>query len=725
MSARPGAIAWLTGMDDDPLPLNSDDTDALIDACVGNVFPALVHHVIAQRENDIAFSDPESVRRGANALLFGQIVRSLASSRGLDALPDAIDPASAVAQASVAAPSALERLRDFDFAAVPVRVLGDLYERLLELKPLPRRPWVEPDKSRRKGSGSYYTPEFIVADVVGKTIGPILDTRIAALRAEPMRDLHKSIDFLLDFRILDPAMGTGHFLIAAIDFIADAVTAALQPSGHRPTHPTEQAHQSHLPPALDPPRLKALILHRCIFGIDIDPFAAALARAALHIHVGSPAAPLATLEFSLRSFDAIRALGPDSSQWGTYDAVIGNPPFIDSETLSRQDPDLRAFARRHFDSARGNWDLYVLFVELALRLTRPGGYTAMVTPTRLLAADYAAAIQQLMLQRTLVACRDYSSIRAFDASVPVVVAIVQNEPAPHDHAAEFVLLGPDRQVQARRRVPVSLLAELPAGFIGFPLRASDPDLLTAATAPHRLDALAECFDGATTAEAYRILESLTDAPLEEPDPRQTLRLVNTGLIDPYVIHWGSRPCRYLGLTLLRPIIRRDDLGDIAPRRLAQSEGWTVVLAGMGSRLEAVVAPPGYLAGKSTVLVLPRPHICPHALAAALNSPFMSQVYRALFGLRALSASSLTIGPRQVARLPIPHADYFRPASAGQVIDHASLVRLSTDELCHAARELGLLSIIGRQRTAEPDACADPLDQLCDAILKAALADSTG
>lgn len=706
-------------MDDDPLPPHAASTDALIDLCVGHVYPALVHHVIRQRESDMTFSDPESVRRGANAVLFGQIVRSLAASRGIESLPDAIDPRNAAPETRDASPSAMERLRDFDFAAVPVRALGDLYERLLELKPLPRDPWVEPDKSRRKGSGSYYTPQFIVADILRKTIGPILDARIAALRDGPLTDLQKCIDFLLDFRVLDPAMGTGHFLLAAIDHIADRVTAALHPFTEEPRLPAEDSQGGRLPAALESTRLKALILHRCIFGIDIDPFAAALARAALHIHVGSPSVLLATLEFSLRSFDAIRTLGPDRSQWATYDAVIGNPPFVDSESLSRQDPELRDFARKHFQSARGNWDLYVLFVELALRLTRPGGYTAMVTPTRLLAADYAASIQQLMLQRTLVSCRDYSAIRAFDdASVPVVVAVVHNEAPPADHAAEFVVLGADRQVEQRRCVPVALLSELPAGFIGFPLRASDPELMTAATAARRLDALADCFDGATTAEAYRIVEVLTEAPSEEPDPRASLRLVNTGLIDPFVLHWGRKPCRYLGLTLFRPIISREHLRDIAPRRLAQSEGWTVVLAGMGSRLEAAVAPPGILAGKSTVLVLPRPPICPYALAAVLNSPFMSELYRALFGLRALSATSLTIGPRQVSRLPAPQADLLAPAAGDQPTDLVALCSLRNQDLPAHAREIHLFSRIGQLRTARPDHPQSALmDDLLDRTLR--------
>lgn len=705
-------------MDVDPLPPDQPPTQSLIATCVEQVFPSVIRQLLSEREHHIAFSDPEGIRRAANVLLFGQIVRSLAASRGIANIPSIADPAQAVrSMPKPAHVPALELLRPFDFADVPVRALGTIYERLLELKPLRRAPWIEEDKSRRKGSGSYYTPAFIVDDILSSTLGPMLDQRIAALSGEPTdtpQQSQRALDYLLDFRVLDPAMGTGHFLTAAIDFIADRVTSFF-----------DQRTGTHAPAdhfaALHPAHLKPLILQRCIFGYDIDPFAAALARASLHIHVGSDAVLPAVLEQSLQAGDSIRLLAGDQSQWGTYEAVVGNPPYVDSEWLSKQDPDLRTFARAHFQAARGNWDLYILFVELALRLTRPGGYTAMVTPSRLLAADYASAVQKLILDRTLIACRDYSSVPTFgDATVPVVVTVVQNTPPPPDHRTEFTTLAPNRAPASSVQVPTEQLRELPDGFIGLPLRATEPDLLAAATAPHRLNAIADCFDGATTAEAYRIADVVVDAPTDAPDPKKYLRLVNTGLIDPFELHWGRKPCRYLGLTLTRPIVPRVDLAAISTRRLAQSDHATVVIAGMGARIEAAVAPPGYLCGKSAVLVIPKSNICPFALTAVLNAPFMTEIYRALFGLRALSAASLTIGPRQIARLPMPLPDLLTPAPSPEPVTQSSLDALAGDALLRAASEQHLLSCIGTQRSAALSPADEVLDAVVDAVLRAAL-----
>ena len=75
------------------------------------------------------------------------------------------------------------------------------------------------DKAGRKAAGSYYTPDTIVREIVRETIGPLVDRKLAAAgRARREGDL---LEDLLDFRVLDPAMGCGYFLLAAADFLTD------------------------------------------------------------------------------------------------------------------------------------------------------------------------------------------------------------------------------------------------------------------------------------------------------------------------------------------------------------------------------------------------------------------------------------------------------------------------------------------------------------------------
>ena len=85
----------------------------------------------------------------------------------------------------------------------------------------------------------------------------------------------------------------------------------------------------------------------------------------------------------------------------------------------------------------------------------------------------------------------------------------------------------------------------------------------------------------------------------------------------------------------------------------------VVVAGMGSRLEAAVAPKGYLCGKTTVLIQNKEDICPYALCAFLNSSTCISIYEALFSMRGISGKAMNIGPRQIERLPSPPTQYLK------------------------------------------------------------------
>lgn len=196
-------------------------------------------------------------------------------------------------------------------------------------------------------------------------------------------------------------------------------------------------------------------------------------------------------------------------------------------------------------------------------------------------------------------------------------------------------------------------------------------------------------DGATTAEAYRIAARLVAAAdLKDGEPvRESpaiagaasvaqagagieswceanyVKLVNTGTIDAYELHWCSRPTRYLGRSILQPVIAATDLAAISGRRLEQACSVKVVVAGLAGAIEAAVAPSGWLCGKSAVAVIPRDGVCAYALCAVLNSSRANAAYRVLFGHRGFSSRSLAIGPRQLERLGVPRAEFLRPAPA--------------------------------------------------------------
>src|SRR5262249_39314261 len=112
-----------------------------------------------------------------------------------------------------------------DYGELEVRLLGSLCERLLECKlkvaegdPPQGRVYLSRDPAKRKATGSYYTPDAIVDYLVRHTVGPVLDEKLRAIQEEfrklrPRNDRQDLLDRLFDFRVLDPAMGSGHFLV--------------------------------------------------------------------------------------------------------------------------------------------------------------------------------------------------------------------------------------------------------------------------------------------------------------------------------------------------------------------------------------------------------------------------------------------------------------------------------------------------------------------------------
>ena len=132
-----------------------------------------------------------------------------------------------------------------NYRDLSVQQLGSIYERLLEYEPIRCESGnieVRLNPFARKSSGSYYTPDELVALIVDQTVGPLVEERRKAFRAkagalknkkspiaERLAEL-KQEDFaasLLDLKVCDPAMGSGHFLVHLVDYLADHVIEAL------------------------------------------------------------------------------------------------------------------------------------------------------------------------------------------------------------------------------------------------------------------------------------------------------------------------------------------------------------------------------------------------------------------------------------------------------------------------------------------------------------------
>ena len=183
----------------------------------------------------------------------------------------------------------------------------------------------------RKGTGSYYTPDEIVSFLVRRGLEPILSARRAQFerhmqewRSKSGKDgalADKIVSDLLDIRVVDPAMGSGHFLVSAVDQITNWVIERLNDFPDAPLAETiekdrrtvvlyQQSKGVEIDAALltDSIVLKRLVMKRCVYGVDINPLAVELAKLSLWLDSFTIGTPLTFLDHHIRCGDSLMGL---------------------------------------------------------------------------------------------------------------------------------------------------------------------------------------------------------------------------------------------------------------------------------------------------------------------------------------------------------------------------------------------------------------------------------
>lgn len=233
--------------------------------------------------------------------------------------------------------------RYINYRDLSVQQLGSIYERLLE-RELVKEDDVavlRPNIFARKASGSYYTPDDLVRLTIKQTLEPLISARMNAFRqrAEELsadtRPTERRLALLgqldpamqlLELKICDPAMGSGHFLVSLVDFLADQVISAMaeaevmvdwddyvSPLSERIatirntilanadlnnwTVDVDQLDDRHI--------IRRMVLKRCVFGVDKNPMAVELAKVSLWLHTFTVGAPLSFLDHHLRAGDSL------------------------------------------------------------------------------------------------------------------------------------------------------------------------------------------------------------------------------------------------------------------------------------------------------------------------------------------------------------------------------------------------------------------------------------
>ncbi|MBT5869433.1 MAG: N-6 DNA methylase, partial [Nitrospinaceae bacterium] len=345
----------------------------------------------------------------------------------------------------------------YEFSVFPTEILGQVYEQFLgKVITLTKghKAKIEEKPEVKKAGGVYYTPKYIVDYIVGQTVGKLLDGKKPGSKA------------VKELKVLDPACGSGSFLLGAYQYLLDWYRdqyVKAGPEKHKKVLYQGQGGEWRLTTA---ERKRILLQH--IYGVDIDVQAVETSKLSLLLKVLEGESG-ETLKRQLALFKerALPDLGNnikcgnslvgsdfyDGQQMGMFDeedqyrinvfdwqaefsgimnaggfdAVIGNPPYVRQEILG----DDKEYFQKKFKVYHGMADLYAYFIEKGVSLTKKGGYFSYIVSNKWMRANYGKGLRQFIAEKTAISqIVDFGELPVFQnaSTFPSILVLQNNEP---------------------------------------------------------------------------------------------------------------------------------------------------------------------------------------------------------------------------------------------------------------------------------------------------------
>lgn len=364
----------------------------------------------------------------------------------------------------------------YEFAVMPAEILGQVYEQFLgKVIRLTKghQAKVEDKPEVKKAGGVFYTPAYIVNYIVEQTVGKLLEGKEPHEVAARTKSTWKPIKGVRPLTVLDPACGSGSFLIGAYQYLLDWYRdwyVENDPTKHKDRIYQTRKDQWRLTTV---ERKRILLDH--IYGVDIDAQAVEVTKLSLLLKV-LEGENQETLQRQLRLFreralpdlaDNIKCgnslVGPDFYQgkqielfgdddrmrinvfdWsgkdgfreimnaGGFDAVIGNPPYVRMEGFV----ELKEYLRNTYAVHADRTDLYAYFVERSISILRKGGLFSMVLSNKFVKARYGENLRNYIRDTAPpLLITDFSGLRVFvGATVRTFVVVCKKTGKPTQSA---------------------------------------------------------------------------------------------------------------------------------------------------------------------------------------------------------------------------------------------------------------------------------------------------
>lgn len=309
----------------------------------------------------------------------------------------------------------------YDFSIISTEILGKIYEqflgKIIRLTPS-HQAKVEDKPEVKKAGGVYYTPQYIVDYIVENTLG------------EKIKD--KTPNQISKLRVIDPACGSGSFLIRAYQYLLDYHLNYYSNLDKPPkdTIYSDKNGTKHLTI-----REKKRILKNNIYGVDIDTSAVEVTKLSLLLKVledqnkdyveqqqtlfhdralpnlsnniknGNSLIESDILEQQKLIMEEIKQIKPfdyeeefpEVFEQGGFDIVVGNPPYVRTQVMGKITTEYSKI--NYITSSKGNFDIYVMFVEKAINILNNEGVMGYILPHKFFTAKYGMLLRKLIAEK--------------------------------------------------------------------------------------------------------------------------------------------------------------------------------------------------------------------------------------------------------------------------------------------------------------------------------------
>lgn len=290
-------------------------------------------------------------------------------------------------------------------------------------------------KSFQKSTGAFYTPEYIVKYIIENTLGPILDEKIQLLNTQ-LRETSKfsaqnAINQLLNFKILDPAMGTAYFLNTAVDYIFKRISLEFK----RLNFDMEITERI----------IKRMIIENTIFGVDLDPVAVEISKITFLLQIIDEKTEKKS-DFPLfeENFACVNTLlGNNSIISAKYDAVIGNPPY--GAIFSKKE---KLELNKRFETNSRDSSAY--FIEKSIKLTH--NFIGMIIPKSLAFYTSWKSIREYIIDKTNILKIGDPGIafKEINYEELIIIAVVKKEKRKLSRFVEIDRFEPLKRYSAKK-----------------------------------------------------------------------------------------------------------------------------------------------------------------------------------------------------------------------------------------------------------------------------------